>query len=233
MHEETNLPTVSIIEAMESQLERLNKLAKSESLKTLDEKSAQEEGRKLNSKRFHDFKSMEMLRLSKIPKRHEFAVVGLSGEWFETKDALISKLGSGFTVALVGGRGNGKTQIGVELIRHLSRDYKQSRYCTAFEFFMEVKAGYNDQGGTEKEVIRSFQNPILLVIDEISKRSESEWENRLLYELINRRYNDMKDTLIISNQDGATLEEALGDSIVSRMRETGGIIECVWDSFRK
>lgn len=42
----------------------------------------------------------------------------------------------------------------------------------------------------------------------------------------------MSDTLIISNQDVSALTASLGPSTVSRMRETGGVIECDWESYR-
>lgn len=158
-----------------------------------------------------------------------------SGEWGKCLKKLEQKLGTGFMVALAGGRGNGKTQIAVELIRFLAfgDPPKRSRFCTATEFFMEIKAGYRDGGKSEADVIREFSRPRLLVIDEVSKRRDSEWENLLLHELLNRRYNAMTDTLLISNQDAKQLEESLGAALVSRMRETGGVIEAVWPSFRK
>lgn len=204
-----------------------------EAAKSPEQKAAEAAQKKAEEKRAHDYQVEQIVDQAHIPKRHRLATTLTGPEWKESLSRISGRLGSGFIVALIGGRGTGKTQLGVELIRSQAEHYRRSRYCTAFEFFMEVKAGYNDDGETEKEVIHSFQKPSLLVIDELGKRSETEWENRLLYELLNRRYNDMKDTLIISNQDAATLESALGDSLVSRMVETGGIIECNWETYRK
>lgn len=158
------------------------------------------------------------------------------GDWGSTFVLLREKLGTGFMIALTGGRGNGKTQLAVELIRSLSFAEKamRSRYCTATEFFMEIKAAYRiDSGKTEVDIIKEFQKPSLLVIDEISKRRESDWEDLLLHELLNRRYNGLTDTLLICNQESKQLEESLGASLVSRMRETGGVVEAKWETFRK
>ena len=172
-----------------------------------------------------------------VPVRHRTPrVLEHGGAWGQTFQRLKNRLLTGFMIALAGGRGNGKTQMAVELVRVLAFAEKprRSRYCTATEFFMEIKATYRaDDGKTEGSVVREFAKPALLVIDEISKRRESEWENLLLHELLNRRYGMMLDTLLISNQEPKQLEESLGSALVSRMVETGGIVECNWPSFRK
>jgi DNA replication protein DnaC len=177
----------------------------------------------------------ELFETANCPLRHQKATtLERSGQWGAVEKHIAGRMGTGFLVALVGIRGSGKTQLAVEIIRRNAyKHHRRSQFCSAMEFFMEVKAGYKDEGAPEKEVLEKFCKPSLLVIDEMGKRSDTEWENRLLYELINRRYNALRDTLIISNQEAKELEAALGPSIVSRMRETGGIIECNWDSYRK
>lgn len=155
-----------------------------------------------------------------------------AGEWGATEAKIKAKLKSGFLISLIGIRGAGKTQLAVEVMRHVA-EKNSVHYCTAMGFFMRVKATYkNDSSETELEIVDELCGQALLVIDEIGQRSETEWENRLLYELLNRRYNASKDTLIISNQELPALEASLGPSIVSRMQETGGIIECKWKSYR-
>lgn len=187
-----------------------------------------------NRKREHDFRVQDFINGARLPKRQLINhTLDNGGEWGQTLVKLRERLGKGFLITLVGVRGSGKTQLGVELVRNNSEDCKSSRYCTAMEFFMDVKAGYKEDGDAEKLIINRYSVPSLLIIDEIGRRSENDWENRLLYELLNRRYNDMSDTLLISNQDLAQLEQALGPSLVSRMRETGGVIECNWQSYRK
>ena len=180
-------------------------------------------------------KAKKLFDGARCPKRHTAtADIDRAGPWGDKENALAAKMGSGFLVALVGTRGCGKTQIAVELIRRSAASGKRALYCTAIEFFMEIKASYGHNAtGSEKEVIEKYVRPALLVIDEMGKRGDTEWENRLLYELLNRRYNSIADTLIISNQEVTELESALGPSIVSRMRETGGVIECAWESYRK
>jgi len=54
----------------------------------------------------------------------------------------------------------------------------------------------------------------------------------MLFELLNRRYNDLKDTILIANKSKAEFQDYIGPSLASRMNETGGIVECNWPSFR-
>ena len=78
--------------------------------------------------------------------------------------------------------------------------------------------------------MKFYRNFPLLVIDEISKARGTEWEEQLLYELINSRYGDMTDTLLITNATTEQLKRT-GDSLLSRLQQTGGIIECNWRPF--
>lgn len=167
------------------------------------------------------------------PKRHEQSTPNFSGEWGAAYSQLKAKLGTGSTIALVGTRGSGKTQLAVELMKATTANLKRAYFTTATGFFMELKATYRKEASkTEGDVLNTFQSFQLLVIDEIGKRSESEWENNLLFELLNRRYNAMKDTVLIDNRSKADFIAAIGESLASRMNEGGGIKECNWPSFR-
>jgi DNA replication protein DnaC len=102
------------------------------------------------------------------------------------------------------------------------------------EFFISIKSSFRRSSETsEDDVLESLASPKLLVIDEVQERSESAWEDRLLTFLVNQRYNAMKDTILIANLTKAEFAQSVGASIVSRLNETGGIIECAWPSFRQ
>ena len=177
-------------------------------------------------------KAADVMACAGIPKRHRSVTIDSSGPWGETLLKLNAMRGTGFLAALVGSRGNGKTQIAVELIRENAKQLVASKFCCTMEFFIDLKATFRSDKESERDVIKSYQKPAFLVLDEIGQRSETEWENRLLFHLINQRYEDSKDTLIIANLEPEQLMAALGPSIASRMNETGGIINCTWPSFR-
>lgn len=102
------------------------------------------------------------------------------------------------------------------------------------EFFLDIKASFRaDSKVTEKQVIADYVRPKLLIIDETQERGETRWEDGLLTHMIDRRYREEKDTLLISNQTREAFTESIGPSIASRIIETGGIVLCNWPSFRK
>lgn len=167
-----------------------------------------------------------------LPERFKATAPERIGPWGETLIGIQEKLGSGFTVALIGNRGSGKTQLAAELMKVVTENGRMAYYTTATGFFMRVKASYGTEE-SELDVINAFRKPRLLVIDEAGKQPEKEWHSNLMFELLNARYGDMTDTILIDNRTKKELEAASGDSLVSRIRETGGVIDCNWPSFRK
>jgi DNA replication protein DnaC len=162
------------------------------------------------------------------PKRQVIATgLDFGGPWGKTLEALAAKLGTGFTRALAGKRGPGKTQLAVELMRRATAELRTSMYSTAAHFFETLKAAYKkDSRESGADVLQRFSTPTLLVIDEAGRRGETDWENNMLFELLDTRYREMLDTLLISNQSTAEMTAALGPSILARINETGGLIQC-------
>lgn len=171
-----------------------------------------------------------------FPERHAtLDTQETTGPWANTRDGLAGRIGSGFLCALIGGRGVGKTQMAMDLSSTVIRAGGTARFTTATKFLMEIKETYRkDAPKTEREVVVDYGKPKLLIIDEIGRRGETDWEDRLLFELLNDRYNAVRDTIVISNHPTeAEFSKAVGDSLVSRINETGGVIACNWTSFRK
>lgn len=182
----------------------------------------------------HSGRICELKATWDAPARHAKVVISPGGEWSRILTGLQLKLGTGFLTVIHGTNGNGKTQLGVELMRHqIEARLKSARFTSSTEFFMAVKATYRpDSTKDEGKLIEEFIKPGLLVMDELEKRGESAWENNLLFHLFNRRYNAERDTLLISNLPQSALDEHLGKALVSRLNETGGMIHCDWPSRR-
>lgn len=188
-----------------------------------------------------DLMSSERIKLSppglysaaEVPARHQKALPEATGTpWGDVRDKLIGRIGSGFLMALIGPRGPGKTQLAEQVIRAASAVGRPCLYVRAMEIFLRLRASFKSDALTELEVIQGLIAPKVLVIDEIQERGETAWEDRVLSYLMDRRYGDMGDTLLIANLTKAELRESLGPSISDRIRESGGVIECNWASFR-
>lgn len=177
-----------------------------------------------------------MLVDSFVPPRliKSLTTIDKGGAWGNRLAVLSSKLGQGFTHALIGINGTGKSQMGVALIAEAIDQGMPSRFIHAPELMDSIKDVYRaDDGSTVQDQLKRYFMPKLLVIDEVNTTSMTEADIRYLHRIVCRRYDDMTDTLLISNDKKQDFQKLVGDRVVSRMIETGGIIEANWPSFRK
>ena len=179
-----------------------------------------------------DYQRAKMFNDYGLPTRHYSAKMPTAGPWFEHGKTITEKLGTGFLFALVGKRGTGKTLMAVKII--LSAVQKSglfARYETAMNIFLKLRDGYK-HNHSELDLIEGFINPPVLAIDAMEVRGETKFENQILDHIIDQRYSSMRDTLLVSNQENAEFIKSAGPSIISRLKETGGIVECNWEGFR-
>jgi DNA replication protein DnaC len=178
-----------------------------------------------------------------IGRRHRENMVDVpAGEWGNMLARLAPLLGRGCLIGLCGNRGTGKTQMAAHMIKVRLDGYTPDeitgiggppRYCRAMEIFLDVRAAFKTAATvSEREAIRGYISPCLLVIDEMQERGETPFEDRLLTYIIEVRYAELRDTVLISNQVPEEFTRQIGKSAEDRMRETGGFVECKWTSFR-
>jgi DNA replication protein DnaC len=177
-------------------------------------------------------KANALMSKSGLPKRHLHPVIPTGEGWLKLEARLKARVGSGFIIALCGPRGTGKTQLAASCARETTIHGKTPTYTTAMGFFLDIKESF-DGKRSEKEVIGRYCSPSLLILDEMQERGETAWEDRLLTHLIDRRYGAEKDTLLITNQDKESFLHSIGESVASRISETGGVALCNWESYRQ
>jgi DNA replication protein DnaC len=212
-------------------LERWNKFNAS---LTPEERAKREQQSKNSAKEQHA-RDVQQLRYNwNAPNRQlSNKEIDRTGAWGKKESELQKMIGTGFLVALVGGRGPGKTQMGVELMKHATEKLKSAYYDTLTGLFLEIKSTFKkDSLETEEAVVRKMVSHSFLVIDEVGRKSDGEWENRIFFEIVDRRYREMRDTLLIANHTKEQFLQTIGESLASRMQETGGIVECTWESYR-
>ena len=177
-------------------------------------------------------KAAGILAEAKLPVRNrDQKFTSTHPKWDRIEERLKARLGDGFIIALLGPRGTGKTQLGCSLCQTAAEAGRKCLYGSAMGFFLDVKESFGGSG-SEKAVIDAYVKPAVLVLDEMQERGQTPGEDRLLTHLIDRRYAAKKDTLLLSNQTSKQFQEAMGESVVSRILQTGGIAVCDWESFR-
>jgi len=165
---------------------------------------------------------------------------GLYSSMIETLLSAYSPIGEvasrpGPIIALVGCRGTGKTHAACGLVNLFNGrgDFSRSLYRRLFDVFAEIKGTFRrSPDKSQAEIIIDLEDAPLLVIDEVQVRSESQWENDIITNLIDRRYGERRPTVLISNLSPDALVASLGESIESRMVECGQVVRAEWPSFR-
>lgn len=143
-------------------------------------------------------------------------------------------------IYLQGSNGTGKTHLAAALAMHLMRKGIPTIFRTANELLLDIRQGIDEDN--EDSRLRRYYSVPLLVIDDLGKEKCTEWSIATLFDIINRRYEDMMPTVITTNYNNAELVKREttrdGDSetikaIISRLHEMNQCITMVWDDYRK
>ena len=179
------------------------------------------------------------------PKRHTLNLSKLAlapddnPDWHNTRNLLTERGGDGFLVALLGKRGTGKTQLAASVILDACQQGRSCRYVKRLDLGRLIRRTFGAPSTTRGKTVPSEADVVdelvaydLLVIDEVHQVGDSDFDRTLLTNLLDRRYDEMKDTILISNEDRSAFAETVGSSVVSRLHEAGEAIVCDWPSYR-
>ena len=160
------------------------------------------------------------------------------------KEEFVKKYPTKDGFLLMGPSGLGKTHLAVGTIAELT--LKHGVRCMFKDFFYllsELKQAYSE-GTPENDVILPLVETDVLVIDELGKGRSNEWELNILDQLISKRYNASKKTLITTNyvtngiaeeigDKHEILEVRVGDRIASRLHEMCEFLYLKGKDYRK
>lgn len=150
----------------------------------------------------------------------------------------------------MGGPGQGKTHLVVAILKQLILEEGiDCKFVDFFHLLSDIRHGYS-QDQSEMSLIEPYLKARLLVIDELAKGRNNEWEQTILDQFISSRYNAAdKVTLFTTNytDQGAapaelsgrttsfqkqSLQEKVGDRIFSRLTEMCDFIKMEGGDYR-
>jgi DNA replication protein DnaC len=141
----------------------------------------------------------------------------------------------GGCLVLTGITGTGKTMLACAIGNSIMAEFQATvAYGIICDLLREVKATYrSDSRKTEKQALAELEAPDLLIIDEVClDDSSTGFEMRMLFEIVNRRYNANRPTIMISNHSVDDLKVLLGPRIMERLEENGVVLALDWPSHR-
>lgn len=148
----------------------------------------------------------------------------------KARETLLLLRNSSAILLVIGDRWTGKTVMAT----YWSGMLRTGRYVKACDLFRRIRATFSkDSHQREWDVLKPYVETDFLVIDEVQERKkDSEFEMVTLTNLIDKRYDAMKRTVLIANLKEEALNEYLGASIISRaQRSGGGLVVCDWPNY--
>jgi DNA replication protein DnaC len=182
------------------------------------------------------YRQIELWEEAGAPARHRGRQLGelkMHGLWAAAFEATCGIVDARGILVLLGDRGNGKTQCGVELVRRYCLALKPCLYVRCREIGLRVRRAYDPgEHVTEQEAIYEFTRPQLLVVDEVQELATTDFARDTLTYILDCRYGRLVPTVLIANATEDGFKRIAGAAIVDRLREGGGVIVFDWPSFR-
>lgn len=135
-------------------------------------------------------------------------------------------LAKGYGIYLYGESGVGKTHLTACMCNELMEQGKQCLFTSFIEISKAIKSTFG-KGNTEAEKLISLLSRVeFLFIDDlgteiVKKNGEDNWLQEQVYDIINKRYNELKPTIFSSNYTLNQLinERGMMSKTVDRIRE--------------
>lgn len=140
----------------------------------------------------------------------------------------------GTCLIFAGNAGTGKTHLACAIANALIARGASSLFTTVSDAMRAIKRSYDPSNSiSEAQAIHAFVDPKLLIFDEVGGSKGTEHEMQLMFDIINKRYENSRPTIILTNLDPTALRDHLGVRVTDRLREGGGkLITFTWESHR-
>lgn len=119
---------------------------------------------------------------------------------------------------LTGGPGAGKTYLAAAIfITVVNARQTSIKFKRAAQLFQAIRDSYGQEDVSEEEILGDYIKPRFLVLDDLGAGSLSDHERRYTLEVIDRRLNAERPTIITTNLTLAEISERMDERIASRL----------------
>jgi DNA replication protein DnaC len=135
---------------------------------------------------------------------------------------LVKEFPSDRGLLFMGPTGVGKTHLAVAIIRGLIDKGVAGVFSEFGSLLKQIQDSYNPiSKSSELKVLAPIYETDVLVLDELGATVPTDWVRDTMYQIINKRYNDKKLTILTTNYSDARRsdkEQVLEDRIGTRLR---------------
>lgn len=137
----------------------------------------------------------------------------------------------GATLIFSGKPGTGKSHLAGAILRTLLTN--DVRYITCMDMIRAVRETWRrNSEHSETKILNYFERLDLLVVDEVGMQYGTEGEQTILFDVLDRRYRELKPVVLLTNQDKDGFRGYVGDRTYDRLRETCRWVAFDWPSHR-
>lgn len=187
----------------------------------------------------------ERFKQALIPPRfklHNFdTYIATTKEEIDNKQKIIDytknfleNFSNGNSIVLAGMVGTGKTHLSCAVANYVIKNFnKTALFIDVIDVFAKIKATYSKNSEiTEIEAINHFIDIDLLILDEFGVQYGTEAEKIILFRIINKRYQNLKPTIINTNLSLVDFKK-FEPRIFDRLKDGGLLLNFVGESKRK
>lgn len=162
-----------------------------------------------------------LLYNSDIPKRYQDEVFTTKTPQQIKANVLAGKILTTVDTAMfIGKLKTGKTLLACNIIKDfITKGLGSAKYSVFFDIIGEIKDSWGFSDIQTMGIINRYVEPDLLVIDEVGLGYGSETELIYISRIIDRRYNDMKKTILCGNVSPEEIETIIGDKAYRRIED--------------
>lgn len=157
------------------------------------------------------------------------AALAISREFAENFKAHAKR---GDSLIFSGLPGTGKSHLAMAVLQALMPEHC-GLYQTCMGVIRHVRATWRkDSERSESDVLKILADVPLLVIDEIGVQYGTDGEQTILFDVLDRRYREMRPSIFLTNQDKKGFKEYIGERTFDRLTETSRWVPFDWPSYR-
>lgn len=145
------------------------------------------------------------------------------------------RLRKGTCLIFSGKPGTGKTHLAIAIAHAVLAAGHSAQFITISDAMRSIKQTYGKEAvRSEADAIQELIEPRLLILDECGMDYGTDHSKTLIFDVLNKRYEQIRPTIILTNLDAPALREYFGDRIMDRLRDGGGrLTSFTWESGRE